>query len=598
MGSIADKLTYLGNTKSRFMKAMTDLGYEVTGMTTLRQAVDMLVAEAIKKQAEDFDVSDLPEYWRESMRDALAHTMMLGDDYVHHLVSTDNHYDVNQKKSVDIQRLLYGTGLFSKVINLGDLTDGGSTSAWATQSAHAIADYHDIYGDDLLFAIGNHDDCHSGSSSYLYPLISGNTSLKGNDVQNFNYYFDDDEHKIRYVVANTPSSASASTQEKIASIFTAPSGYHVMLLTHYSFYSFISDFYGDERAPYDLVGDQGIFAKVLLNRIPFIGVFAGHEHSDAYVDYLNCGLVHQLTLNNDSYGVKDAAPWPKTVGTNTEQAVTIVSVNPKTQDVQCYRIGKTCRLGRTWGWKYSASLTPEFKKNIWISGDGTGTIASGSDSQFFYTAALNYRDGNGNAINRYVVNRGEANIYWRYELQYDASGNVVNRASVSTGEASAYSKVKRAKIPSNRYAEKCLLCIETQNGTANENDFTLAESLSDYDLGWDFSSVPWVDNCLWQSSGDGASKSTSNGYAGSKFVHVKPNTKYRFSVDDAGWSFQYAIVLAFNENGDYIAQLASPSAAGATQIVFTTTAKTKYVLISVENLSGYTNKARLEEASP
>lgn len=595
MGNIADKLNYLDVTKKRLFKAMTDLGYEIDRTTTFREAVDMLLEESIRHQADDFDVSDLPEYWHESMRDALVYTLMLGDEYVHHLVTTDNHYEVNQKKSVTIQRLLFGTGLFSKVLNLGDITDGKTEG----QAAHAIEDYHDNFGDNFLFAIGNHDDFNL-DNSLLLPLVEDNASLHG-DVQHFNYYLDDDENKIRYVVVNTPKSdgGAATAVERVR---TAPFGYHVMLLTHYPFYSYYNDFWGEDdiREPWNVVGDNGLLQTVLLNNIPFIGILCGHEHTDGYVDYLDFGLVSQTALSNDSYGQKDAAPWPKTVGTNTEQAVTIVSVNTKTNDVRFYRIGMPCRFGRRWSYRYNAAQNAQFVKSVLLSGGQS--ITKGTESQFTYNASLPIRDGQGNQIPYFVINKSAADLYWMYEYQFE-DGVYKARPSYKVNDEHEYSKVKRAAVTHGQNFQESndrfLLGLEIQDGTADAEDFELVSSLADYDLGWDFSNVPWVSDCWWSTStsNPGIIKTTESGYAGSKFIRVLPNTTYKFSVDDQSFSFVYGKVLGFDENGVFQGDLIKVSRRTATDMTFTTGESTKYVLITAENLSGLTAKAKLEEVT-
>lgn len=582
MGSIADKLDYLEKTKSRFMKAMSDLGYEVTSATTLRRAVDYLVEEAVRKQAEDFDVSDLPEYWHESMRDALVHTMMLGDDYVHHLVTTDNHYNTNYKKSVTIQSLLWGTGLFSKVLNLGDLTDTHS----AEQATNAIADYHDLYGDNLLFAIGNHDD-FSSDESLLLPLVENNAALQG-DVQHFNYYLDDDENKIRYVVLNSPKGGETSTA--VERVRTAPDGYHVMILTHYPFYWYRNDFWGEDdiRDPWDIIGDNGLLQTIMLNSVPFIGVFSGHEHTDGFKDYLNFGLAAQVALNNDGTS-NNAKPWPKTQGTNTEQAVTIVSVNTETCDVQFYRIGRTCSFGRNWSYNYGSALDAKFAKGVFLNSNKS--ISGGTAKQFTYSGALPVRDGQGNLVNYYVINKSEAAIYWAYEFLF-ASGEYKNRPSYEVSSPPGRIKVTRVNHYSAPAAtiDQFLFCIEIQNGDADADDFELISNIEDYNLGWDFGSVPWIDRLWWYNG------SSYDGYAGSKLINVTPGATYRITLD-SDVTCNYFCVMNMGVDGYKKNALYNSGGSKFTQTTITIPTGCKYIVLSGENLSGNTNKVHMTEVT-
>ena len=254
--------------------------------------------------------------------------------------------------------LLQSTGLFGRVINLGDITDSHTQA----QADAVLADYQPFAG-NMLFAIGNHDDSGAGSASVLYPLIENDTSLQGTP-ETFNYYWDDATHKIRYIVYNSPNVASFTPVETWAK--GVPDGWAVLILSHYAGMSFMSDFSQAEpvsagtRTPYAknlrpfFMANEGKF---------FAGWIAGHEHTDSLAVDTPFGIIHQAVLSNDGYS-NDAAPWPKTGGTATEQAITIMSINPGTKDVKFYRIGKATSYGQRFGYSYAK---PPAGQGHWIA---------------------------------------------------------------------------------------------------------------------------------------------------------------------------------------------------------------------------------------
>lgn len=536
------------------------------------------IKEMIVAEDTDFDVSSLPDYWEDAVRNALVYTTALGDDYVHHLFTTDNHYDVNQKKSVDIQQLLWATGMYSKVICLGDITDGHTQ----TQADNVIADYED-YGDDFLLAIGNHDDFNS-DSSILLPLIEDNENLQGNDVQHFNYYLDDDENKIRYIVHNAPKSSDFS--DKVALVTGAPSGYQCMILSHYPAYAYLSEFSDPPSQAWDVIGDDGLFSSVLLNDEPFIGFFCGHEHIDYHVDYLSAGIVHQMALSNDACSsVKDAVHYQKTVGTDTEQAITIVSVNTAKQKVKFYRIGMPTTYGRRWEYSYKKDASEPTIKQLKLLGGGT--ITEGTKAQFAYLPALD------NDKYYYLVNNGNTTVHWEYRLDY-LNGAYVSRYSHGW-TFSPFAKVNARCVvpPSTSSADQFLFGFETNETTGSLDDFELVTNLDQYDFGYDFDEVPWYDG-KWY---DGTGLASYAGYAASDLIKVREGETYRFSVDISGWSTQYLHIAAMTGDGLRHSSLVYITKGSTSAASFTIPEGIKYIVISSDQLSGNTDKVQLVQTS-
>lgn len=609
MGSIADKLDYLSRTKSRFMKAMSDLGYEVTSATTLRQAVDFLVEEAVRKQAEDFDVSSLPEYWGDNVKDALAHVLVLGDDYVHHLVTTDNHYNINYRKSPDIMTLLQDTGLFSRVINLGDVTDSHTQA----QAENVLSDYAPFIG-NMLFAIGNHDDSGAGSESVLYPLIEDDETLQGTP-ETFNYYWDDTSHKIRYIVYNSPSYSGTGAFATIYNWATGvPDGWTVLVLSHYAGMSFMSDFtqvepvqtgtltpYANNLRPFFMANDNKYFA----------GWIAGHEHTDSLAVDTPFGVIHQAVLNNDGHS-NDAAPWPKTQGTATEQAVTIMSINPTAKIVKFYRIGAVTRYGRSFEYSYAkpASGQGHWIPDYWINTTpdfATGTGDAGKRA-FLWSELLPLMDENGNKLMYQVYSKSGVSAYWFYGIAMDEN-YTVSRVSTPQRRLGAFNigngnpprgGGSQPGMPSD--AKFAYIAIEWDSADIDASDLVLTDNptletlISQY--GVSFSNVVWQDNYWIKYPPNGLTAET--GTAVALYIIVNPGATYRLSVNDSGYTTtkpfcQIYGIDRWRESTQILYQ--SKNRGSSLPITFTVPETCGLICIGLGDVVGYTDKVVLEEAS-
>lgn len=588
MNTIAEKLTYLGATKTKFYQAMTELGYPVTSGMALRDVVNFLVEEVVKKNI-DVDVSSLPDYWQDDVVDALAYTMSLDDGYIHHLVTTDTHYDGNYKKSALIQKVLYDTGMYSKVINLGDVTNG----ATETTAGNVISDYED-YGDDFLLVLGNHDD-YQATPSLLYPLIENNVHAIGEEKNLFNYYVDDTTNHIRYICINTPRGGNSRSLAR-QYINEAPSGYHVMILTHYPYigYTFYVD--GQERSAHLPSGaGELLVCNMGLSDKSLIGVMTGHQHIDHYDDYLNLGFVKQVTFLHDGY-VSDRTDYPKVSGTNNENAVTILSVNPTTKDVKLYRIGRTSLLPRRYGYKYGKrQIDNAFTKGVLHTTNG-GFNEYTEYPAFTCFKLLPVYDDNDNAIDYFIVNRAQGStIRYIYETRY-VNGVLLERMTytVTQRNISRYPIIYVSHGNGIKTTTDFIVGLNMANDeygqSANANDLVLTDAPDKYDLGYDLDEIEWVAG-FWR-NGDTISEYT--GYIGTKFIKVKPGKSYTMHVEDASWSCQYLVVVGLNGGGKSTGNILYRSnKTSSGDYTFTIPAGTMYIQICSDNLANYTNKFSL-----
>lgn len=587
MGTISDKLTYLTETKSRFVSGMTALEYPITQDTTFREMADMLYEEAIKKNL-DVDLSDLPEYWHDAMKTAIAYTMILGSGYVHHIITTDNHHNVNYGKSIPIQKILYDTELYSKVINVGDITNGNGSTTDPAVISQLLTDYGH-FENDLLLALGNHDD-YTADQSQLYPLIANNSSLIGTDKVHFNYYCDDATHHIRYVVMDTPKGGDLNSFLKSA-FDSAPSGYGIIIISHYPLCSYTFTVDGTDHTASDATsyGAKGAVFALGKPENPIICVLCGHEHVDHVEDYLGLGLFKQIALLNDGHYWQ---LYEKEEGTTDENAVTILSVNPTTKDVKLFRIGQVSQLPQRYSISYGEWATMAFHKDFGHTTQGFRY----SENMYTCLKLLPLYDADNNLINYYVINESEESIDSIYETHY-TDGVYVNRFTYQNNQ----------NIRNYVFTKKPICWLYHGNGIsdgATETVFgvymtgsisadalTLVSAEDDIDLGYAPDDIQWITG-IWRQGNN--SIGTYSGYIGTAYISVEAGQEYVLSVDDPDWWTKYLSVVGTDRAGAFKSQVKYINNHKTTgDISFTIPDGVNYIQICCDNLANYTDKVSL-----
>lgn len=530
--------------------------------------------EEIAAQTASFDVSSLPDYWEDMVFDALVHVSALGDGYVHNIITTDNHYDKNYGKSGAIQKLLYDTGLFSKVINLGDVTDSlsgiQSGEPSPTEVENVLNDYS-YFGNDLIFCIGNHDDYNSENSELL-PLIEDNEDFVG-DVQHFNYYYDDSENKIRYVVVNTgwkyssTATALANLATAVERVASTPAGYHCVLLSHYPLYQFITNYYGDDRwSNSALVNDKGLLGAVMSAGVNFVGVFCGHAHDESCVNEYGTNI-HQTVLLNDGNS-QNAQPYPKTEGTTTENVITIMSINKEKHVVKLYRVGRYSKYGQRWQYNYKTNMVARILQGVYLKGDGIRS----ADNSYYCVFPVFSTDKP-----LYLVNNGSDEPYWEYRYNY------LNGVFVSNQEASiiqpifAKKKIMTLPLAGTDVADHCMIGFRTRGTIGSADDFEIITNPNRFDMGYSLADVPWYANKSWNSNNyNGVVPVDASGYKASDLISVDGGRTYHFAVDNASFSAAGLIIHARGADGYKISTLVTSQK----DAYFTTPARCKYITIS------------------
>lgn len=520
--------------------------------------------------AGDIDLSNIEPYFITEVVNAMKYVKNLGTtDWVHHLVVTDTHFLRNWGHSTPIIKAMQDTGYFSKVMHLGDITDD---AAQANIEA-SVANYGQFNG-DLLFCIGNHDVMFTGYETYWYEnLLDEDTDIVTTDIANFNYYWDDAEHNIRYIVYGY-SGTSGGANYAIDRMKDAPSGYAIITLCHYK----------------DLITSKAII-PLIGKELEYIGNIDGHTHSDEYSSEYG-GMFNQVVLLNDSKSNDTGNPsYNKVEGTDTEQAFTIMSINTTTRNVKFYRIGRTAQLGQNWQYTYLKGGSVE----TWIKGAywGTGTLTNATDA-YYSTKKYPRYDSGDNGLNYYIYSTSGVATYV-YMLGMNASGNWEGTQRLSKDTSYKFRNIML--VGSSMWSTNVsdyLVSINSDGNITSVNDIVVTNTMPSMGA---YSSTLWESGYYLTSGGLENTDSTS---ASTIAFDVLPDTQYHFYVDDSGWGgseYMYAITYtgtSFNKNmvgGFAVSRRLGSGTAGTKEITFTTNSSEHYARMTIQGITSVTDFA-------
>lgn len=274
-------------------------------------------------------LSDIPEYWQADMTNALTYIDGLGDDYVNYIVVTDTHYELSNTRHTPILiNYLYQEGNFDKMIHLGDIVDGGGfdDTGWE----RLVEDDWWHFSGNWLFTQGNHDSAWSTSLATLASYFETTDIRYTVDSKHNIFYYDNDDYGIR-IIGSHHYSFMDDTDTLNAYVAAAVNrGYKWMIIGHYK-----TEESGTEwrESAVETYGN-------------FICSLSGHAHTDAFTT-ISTGTKTMLDINLEA-DIQGRAY----AGTNQEQCITLVSINPTDEILKLYRIGLS-RVYDATQWEYT-----------------------------------------------------------------------------------------------------------------------------------------------------------------------------------------------------------------------------------------------------
>lgn len=306
-----------------------DTAYDVAG-NSLSSVFDVNGIEYPFETPDAVLFSDIPEYWQEDVTDALSYINGLSDDYVNYIVVTDSHYDLsNTRNTAKIFNYLYQEGRFDKLIHLGDIVDGGgfNDTGWA----YLVEDDWWHFKGHWLFTQGNHDSAWSTSLATLASYFETTENIRYTiDAKHNIFYYDNPDYKIRIIGSHHYGYKDDTNTLNSYVNAAVNKGYQWLFIGHYRI-----------DASSDWVMDA---AETYGN---FICSISGHRHTDTFrtVSSTTKTLL-DINLEADIQGQVAGA------GTDIEQCITLVSINPTAKKVKLYRIGLS-RVYEGNQWEYS-----------------------------------------------------------------------------------------------------------------------------------------------------------------------------------------------------------------------------------------------------
>lgn len=276
---------------------------------------------------EPTSLSEVSEIYQQACVDALTYVESLGESYVNYIVLADTHWESNWHHSAMVCNYLFSNGRFDKFIHLGDTVsdDNVGEDGWNSMTA----DGYLRYPNRCIWVQGNHDAHLSplaNAEAYLVPASAHHTS----HVYNNAYYYDNKNYKIRFIVLHHYLYGSSVIRDEVENwIKYRPSGYMWALLHH-------APFNNGTWAETSCVGGETEtwWFRLFDTYKGFIGSFCGHLHLDKtdLLQTTNETFFNQVVFDTDTKGGR--------TDDYNGQSITIMSINPTTENIKFYRIGR------------------------------------------------------------------------------------------------------------------------------------------------------------------------------------------------------------------------------------------------------------------
>lgn len=335
----------------------------------------------------------VPGYFRANLNSALAayktNAEEVGVDGDSCIFITDTHWGSNQKHSPNLIRWLVSHSNLRNVFCGGDILDTSSIANEMRKGYDFIERFADIPG-GLKTVIGNHDynkNNHTEQPEYwltkaqVYAMFYPKAEMEINDFQclepgegyyEFSFYVDVPATNTRYLFVSIPfGSVYTVTKDWVVAQLTDNPTKNFVLISHYLYNASTGTYPGGANGLiYAIKGFSNLKAWLF-----------GHTHVDIVL-YTSTGIPLVCT-DTDSSRLASNNPYTYTIGTITEQAFDIVTVNYTNRNVECARVGRGKSRRIHGGLNAVAvsgttTLTPSITPTGWESSDtAVATVSNG-----------------------------------------------------------------------------------------------------------------------------------------------------------------------------------------------------------------------------
>ncbi len=312
--------------------------YSVNG-NLVSQAYDVEGNAVFPDTPGKYGIDNVVEYFRADTLSAASQINALSNDWTNFVFVTDTHGSANKQHSQAIALYLLDNTNAEMIVLNGDY----SASNWSkTQYDDYMKPFLDSGLSGKIYAtMGNHET-YGGTveaKQCIYnDFLADKTNIIGS-TQDIYYYLDDAQKKIRYMFINTSeggeTSMTATHRTWIANNAVLPSSdWSLLVIGHVNLLKMANVTTMNES------NGAAIVTAIENCNGTIIGYLCGHQHID-YSEKL--GNFQHTTITCDRFEntnyYSGISITNRVAGTNTEQSVSVVSINPKTRNVVIRRVG-------------------------------------------------------------------------------------------------------------------------------------------------------------------------------------------------------------------------------------------------------------------
>lgn len=295
---------------------------------------DEIKEEVIDNNNDNIEIDDIAPYYQESTLNVAAEVNALSDDYVSFIVVTDTHGTKNKNNSQNIARYLLKNTKADRLFHLGDSV----ASTWNESDYRLYFDSFNNCKQQVFYTLGNHETYESTNNDIemIYnDLLLCKEYLHGSP-EKFYYYFDDVESNIRYLIINTSDTSNEQIEWINKSVKLPSDDWKLIVFGH-------MDIIENDPIMWKWVApmSKDIADALSSTNGTIVGYFCGHEHCDLINKVED--KFYEIILLNDSCEADDTFDEiinPERIeGTNSENAISVVSINTVDGSVEIKRIG-------------------------------------------------------------------------------------------------------------------------------------------------------------------------------------------------------------------------------------------------------------------
>lgn len=325
-----------------------------------------------------YSINNVVPYYRTPVQEMKQTIDGLSDDWQSLVFVTDTHGSANKQHSQAMALYLLANSKAKMIVLGGDYSSGGWT---LSQYSNYMSPYlNSGYMDDIYAVLGNHEAFSNSerqqSTPQIYQDFLSNKTVQG-VPESLYFYVDDTQNKTRFMFINTSDYKQYDISDnQLAWIRTnsvlPSSEWSLIVFGHENIIAQSISNYNLYIVGQGTPSESDVSKKrhiMLQNAIMnsngnVIGYFCGHQHIDLVSNVTIDGRkLYEATLlcdkfENDNYYSNNPELYPendRVVGTNTEQAISVISFNTKTKDVVIRRIGAGRNQTMTYNYGTEAS---------------------------------------------------------------------------------------------------------------------------------------------------------------------------------------------------------------------------------------------------